>query len=210
MLEGIPDTWPPSDEPVQHAVVPLFPLANVWLFPGAILPLHIFEPRYREMIEDSLDGPGRLVLGTVMEGHEEQVSGAPPVYPVAGLGEIGRHDRLPDGRFVIILVGLARVRLNEIESDRTYRKVEIEPVLETHADSSVDPDLRGQLSDAIRKRIQEEIELPKKVPLGHLVDLLTLRMRLPHSRLQEIYQETDVGRRAQLALVEHQVRPLPE
>lgn len=207
-MEGIPDTWPPSDEPVQRAVVPLFPLANVWLFPGAILPLHIFEPRYREMIEDSLDGPGRLVLGTVMEGHEEHLTGAPPVYPVAGLGEIGRHDRLPDGRFVIILVGLARVRLNEIESDRTYRKVEIEPVLETHADSSADPDLRGQLSEAIRERIQEEIELPKKVPLGHLVDLLTLRMRLPHSRLQEIYQETDVGRRAQLALVEHQARPL--
>ena len=64
-MEPIPQNWPP-DEPVRR-VVPLFPLPQVWLFPYVVLPLHVFEERYRQMVEDSLDGPGRIVLGTIRE-----------------------------------------------------------------------------------------------------------------------------------------------
>src|SRR5262245_23824108 len=118
-------TRPP---PLPHRVVPLFPLPGLFLFPGTALPLHIFEPRYRQMVEDLLDTSGRLVLGTVMPGHEKEVMGAPPVHVIAGLGEIARHQRLNDGRFVIFVIGLTRVRLSEVDSDRPYRKVEVAPL----------------------------------------------------------------------------------
>ena len=72
------------------AVSPMFPLGTV-LFPSMVLPLHVFEPRYRAMVEDLLDSPGRLVIATVPEEHVAELPGSPPVYPVAGLGEIGRH-----------------------------------------------------------------------------------------------------------------------
>ena len=64
-------------------VVPLFPLPRVWLFPYVVLPLYVFEERYRQMIEDSLDGPGRIVLGTVEQG--------------ASPGEIARYFQLYGG-----------------------------------------------------------------------------------------------------------------
>jgi Lon protease-like protein len=127
---------PSALERVPGRVVPMFPLPNVWLFPAVILPLHVFEQRYRQMVEDCLDGPGRIVLGTIRAGHEPDASGAPdapgtpPIYPVAGLGEIGRHERLPDGRFNLLLVGLQRVVVREAPSDRLYRKVEIQPAPE--------------------------------------------------------------------------------
>src|SRR6185436_16317400 len=91
-----------SDDARQR-IVPLFPLPNVFLYPGCVMPLHIFEPRYRQMIEDQLDGPGQIVMGTVPSEHAADLDGAPPVRPIAGLGEIFRHERLPDGRFLIWL-----------------------------------------------------------------------------------------------------------
>src|SRR6185436_20389622 len=114
-----------------------------------IVPLHIFEPRYRQMVEDMLDGPGRLVMGTVLEGHEGEIADAPPLYPVAGIGEIGRHEHLPDGRFNILLVGLARVRIREVESDRLYRKVETEALEEIPVAEERQRALRGELHKAI-------------------------------------------------------------
>lgn len=188
-------------------VVPLFPLANVWLFPGAVTQLHIFEPRYRQMIEDSLDQSGRLVIASVVEGHESDMSGAPPVYPIAGLGEIGRHERLPDGRFLILLLGLSRVRIREVPSDRMYRRVEAVPLEETQVGQERHDDLRRQLSDAVLERTGELLNLPEDMPIGALIDLLMLRMPLPPTVVRRLYTECDLSCRAELALAEHAQRP---
>ena len=80
----------------MNQVVPMFPLPGVFLFPGQVMPLHIFEPRYRQMIEDLLDGPGRLVMATILEEQSGADVEHPDVLPVAGLGEIWRHEKLPD------------------------------------------------------------------------------------------------------------------
>ena len=120
-----------------------------------VLPLHIFEPRYRSMIEDSLDGPGRLVLATIQEGHEKDSSGTPPFYPVAGFGEIGRHERLADGRFNIFLVGLKRVWVQEVPSDKLYRKVEIQPIEEIDVPKQQAKELRPEILAAIQERSGE-------------------------------------------------------
>ena len=180
--------------------MPLFPLANVWLFPGALLPLHIFEPRYRSMVEDILDGPGRIVMGTVVEGHEGELAGSPPVHQVAGLGEIVNHERLSDGRFHLRLFGLGRVRLFEVESECAYRKVVIEPLVEVSIPASEEDELRERLFEAVRDNTDSSRSLPRQVPFATLVDLLLLRLDLPHARLQELYAEPDPVRRARGAL----------
>ena len=202
-MDPIPENWPPA--PPQ--VLPLFPLANVWLFPYVILPLHIFEPRYRQMIEDILDDTGRFVLGTIEEGHEAELQGAPPVYPIAGLGEIGRHERLENGRFEILLLGLKRVHVREVESDRLYRRVEIAAAEETPTAPEKEPRLRKQLERALIERTKGEASLGQEVSISHLADRLSLHMPLPHQVLNELYCELDEERRARRALAEHRRRP---
>ena len=211
--EEVPAGWPPT-EAVGSTVVPLFPLPNLFLFPGTVVPLHIFEPRYRQMIEDSLDGPGRLVVGTILENHHEDLSGSPPVHHVAGLGEIARHERLPDGRFVIMLVGLTRVRVQEADSDRLYRLVRVEALSEVPVPDDQIGVLREQLLAAVMERTprlkDREEELPDDMPIGHLTDLLLLRMQLPQSAMQPLYSEVVVAERARQALDEHAHRPIPD
>jgi len=212
--DSIPDAWPPpsdAGEPrsTNGTVVPLFPLPNVFLFPGTLMPLHIFEPRYRQMIEDSLDGPGRIVVSAILEGWQDQLAGAPPVLPVAGLGEIARHERLPDGRFMIWLAGLVRVRLREVPSDRLYRKVEVLPLPEEPASGDSQKALRARLTQAVRARAPELTELPADLPLGRLTDLLLMNLQLPQGCMQDLYSRLAVAERAERVLREHDQRPLP-
>ena len=205
-VEQIPRDWPKSG---GLATAPLFPLPHVYLFPGCVMPLHVFEPRYRQMIEDLLDSPGRLVMGTVTEAGARELAGSPPVLPIAGLGEIGRHERLPDGRFLIWLVGLARVCIHEVPSDRMYRKVAIAPVEEAAVDDAKVEPLRARLQKAILARCNEFLNLPADMTISFLADLLLQRLQLPPRVMQTLYAEVDVEQRAEGALREHDCRPLP-
>lgn len=190
-------------------VVPVFPLPNVWLFPSVVLPLHVFEPRYRQMVEDSLDGPGRLVLGTIVGGHEHEAAGAPPIHSVAGLGEIGRHEKLPDGRFNLLLVGLTRVLVNEVPSDRLYRKVEWQSAPEVPVPAARAAELRARLRTALAARAPELTAAQADVSLSHLADLLLMRIPLPHTELHAYYAELDVEQRILGLLDEHETAPPP-
>jgi Lon protease-like protein len=198
----------PPDAPKPGAIAPLFPLPNVFLFPGMSMPLHIFEPRYRQMIEDTLDGPGRIVMGTVLEGCHDDLAGSPPVHHIAGLGEIMRHERLPDGRFLIMLVGITRVLIRETPSDRLYRKVEAIPLRERPADEARAPALRAKLLEAIDARSPEPLELSGEVPLGQLADILLLLMQPPQATMQELFSCVSVEDRAKRALAAHASLPL--
>lgn len=193
--------------PEEPRVVPLFPLPNLWLLPSVVLPLHIFEPRYLQLVEDSLDGPGRFVLGTIVDGHEAQAAGAPPIHPIAGLGEIGRHERLPDGRFHILLVGLARVRVREVASDRLYRKVEARRADEQPVPAARAAALRARLLAALQQRAPDLPAIPAGFSLSHLADMLLLRLPLRHAERNGYYAELDVERRALDLLLEHETTP---
>jgi len=209
VLSEIPAGWPPVDEAEGAGpVVPLFPLPGVFLLPGTVMPLHVFEPRYRQMVEESLDGPGRIVVGTVLEEHKDELPGAPPVNRIAGLGEIARHERLPDGRFLIWLVGLARVAVREAPSESLYRRVWAEPIIEIDVPDADEPTYRQRLTEAILERNTELLNLPEDIELSHLVDLLLLQLELPEERMAELFSESDLMRRAQGALNEHRTRPL--
>lgn len=109
--------------------VPLFPLPDVVFFPGTVLPLHVFEPRYRQLVEDCLAGDRRLAVVLLRPGWGKDYHGRPPVHPVAGLGEIIHTERLADGRFNILLDGRMRVRIEEeLPVDRPYRVVRVRPL----------------------------------------------------------------------------------
>ncbi len=101
----------------------IFPLPDAVLLPGGLLPLHIFEPRYRAMTRDCLDG-SRLMAIARLDDHGPGDDRRPTIYPSIGLGRIIASDELADGRFLLVLRGVARARVErELPATRPYRLV---------------------------------------------------------------------------------------
>jgi len=116
--------------------LPIFPLPNCVLLPGGLLPLHVFEPRYRELTRDCLAGNQLMAVARLRPGYETSYYGRPPVYERCGVGRIICSEELADGRFALLLRGVARVEIaRELPAERAYRLVE------AHAlpDATVDP-----------------------------------------------------------------------
>jgi uncharacterized protein len=103
--------------------VPIFPLAGAILFPRSQLPLHIFEPRYREMVRDALDGGGQIGMIQPLSLDPDN----PPLYAVGCVGEIVGVEELEDGRYNIVLNGSSRFRvIAERALDASYRIAEVD------------------------------------------------------------------------------------
>ena len=111
-------------------IIPIFPLPNAVLFPNVFLPLHIFEPRYREMIADALASDRLIGMVLLRPGWERDYEGRPSVYPIGCSGVITHVERLPDGRYNIVLRGLERFRIVSEDQTKIYRRATIEPLLE--------------------------------------------------------------------------------
>ncbi|HXW04601.1 MAG TPA: LON peptidase substrate-binding domain-containing protein [Vicinamibacterales bacterium] len=114
--------------------IPLFPLPNAVLFPNVFLPLHIFEPRYREMVNDALEGDRIIGMILLRPGWEAEYEGRPPVYSIGCAGLITHAERLPDGRFNIVLRGLEKFRILDEDDSRTYRIAQVDSLLEQMTD----------------------------------------------------------------------------
>jgi len=115
--------------PVGELRIPVFPLPDVVFFPETILPLHVFEPRYRRMVADCLAGDRYLAVAKLMPGWERDYEGRPPIHEVAGAGEILQAEALSDGRFNILLDGRMRIRIEEeVSGDLPYRVVRAHPL----------------------------------------------------------------------------------
>jgi hypothetical protein len=115
----------------NHLLV--FPLPQVQLFPHALLPLHVFEPRYRAMTHDCLAGERRLAVAMLEPGFESDYDGRPPVKKVCGVGEIVAHHRHDDGRYDLLLRGIGRVRiLEELPPTQPYRVVRAVPLADLY------------------------------------------------------------------------------
>lgn len=110
-------------------VVPIFPLPDVTFFPHTLLPLHVFEARYRAMVSDALARDRRICMVQLRPGYEANYAGKPDVEAVGGLGEIVSCERQATGRYDLALRGVARVRiLREQPSDTLYRVVVVQPI----------------------------------------------------------------------------------
>ena len=109
----------------ERVYLPIFPLPDLTFFPHTVLPLHIFEPRYRAMVSDCLGRDRRLAVVGLKPGFEDNYEGKPAVHAVAGAGEIVRCERLASGRFNILIKGDTRIRIErEIPTDTLYRVAE--------------------------------------------------------------------------------------
>lgn len=123
-----------SDRPrgvPSGAIVPVFPLPHVVFFPRTVLPLHVFEPRYRQMVRDAVAGDGLLAIALLKPGWESDYAGSPPFHEVGTVGRIEDLEPLADGRFNLKLHGLVRVTFGEVVSWKPYRSVRVRPVPES-------------------------------------------------------------------------------
>ncbi len=112
--------------------LPIFPLHDIVLMPHGILPLHIFEDRYRQMVGDALDGAGQIAMA-VFEGDawRQEYHGRPPIRPIVCVGQIVQHHRMPDGRYTILLRGVCRAKiLYELpaSTECLYRQAMLDPI----------------------------------------------------------------------------------
>ena len=111
-------------------LLPLFPLPNVVLFPNVFLPLHIFEPRYREMVSDALSSDRLIGMVLLCPGWQQDYEGRPPVYPIGCSGLITHVEQRSDGHYNIVLRGIERFRILEEDASRAYRCAVVEAVQE--------------------------------------------------------------------------------
>lgn len=112
------------------AAVPLFPLPNVVLFPNAVLPLHIFEERYKTMAVDALRADGTIAMALLRPGWEKCYYQRPAIEPVVCIGTVLNHERLPDGCYNLLLQGLSRARIVKEYGDRSYRLAMLQTLAE--------------------------------------------------------------------------------
>lgn len=161
--------------------IPIFPLPNVVLFPNVFLPLHIFEGRYRQMIADALAGDRLIGMTLLKAGYEDDYEGRPPIYPVGCSGVITHVERLPDGRFNMVLRGVEKFRILGEEdpgAGQLYRRALIESLVdEVHAveRESLSAERRRleSLLAPLFERARHESLLPPGMPDTDLVNALS-------------------------------------
>jgi Lon protease-like protein len=191
----------------------LFPLPNLVLFPHVLQPLHIFEPRYRELLEDALEDDRLIAMATLAPGWEDDYEGRPPLHPIACLGRITTYHRLPDGTYNVLLLGLRRVQLAcELEPASSFREAEVE-ICEDYCPSeqiAAERDLQQRLREAFQRllpalpeaREQSEYLFSAEISLGMLTDVISYMLDIDLDAKVTLLAELDVHRRAEL-LLEH-------
>jgi len=125
-------------------LLPLFPLPNVVLFPNVFLPLHIFEPRYREMVADAIMGDRMIGMVLLRPGWEQDYEGRPPVYPIGCSGLMTHVEQLTDGRYNIVLRGFECFRVVAEDQSLKYRRATIERLTERPMDGNDRAAIRRQ------------------------------------------------------------------
>ena len=178
----------PGGSDRERRLIPLFPLPGVVLFPGTLLPLHIFEPRYRAMVSLALSG--ERVIGMAMLDGSRSGEDPPPVLPVGGAGRIVEQEELEDGRFNIILEGIYRYRIVREEPTSPFRTATVEVV---PAEAFPDPARESSAVASARTlfaELQPAMELPplpsEALTAERLSGELALRLRWPPDALQRI------------------------
>lgn len=189
---------------------PVFPLPNVVLFPHSILPLHIFEDRYRKMVADALAGERLIAMALLTPGWEANYEDAPEFHEMVCLGRITAEERLPSGRYNLVLTGLQRaVAVQEQVTDLPYRTARLELYRDLYPlSTTTNRDVRrkelllsfrrlfpGSHAEGMFARMFDA-----DIPLGALCDMLANSLQVDFSVKQELLEEVDVDRRSELLL----------
>jgi ATP-dependent Lon protease len=180
--------------------LPLFPLPRIALFPRAILPLHVFEPRYRAMLAHVL-ATHRCIAMAMVVGEDDD---PPSLACVAGVGEVVQHEALPDGRAHILLRGLARVVIDELPFVSPYRRARARVLVERPTPVSdveraaLQAAASGFVAEVRRRDLDVELALPEGLDVGGIADLCAQHIVLDADIRQEALEELDVASRVRL------------
>ena len=189
---------------MRWARLPIFPLPGVQLFPHALLPLHVFEPRYRDMVRDAMAGERLIAIASFEPGYEANYQGRPAVRPIIGVGAVVGHEALGEGRANIVLRGLARARIErELPPAETYRLVEAARIddaiaagFDTEAARATLILLADQLALKLPSGGETLRELARSQPdLGALVDVLSAALVTDPEERQALLENVDVAAR---------------
>jgi len=188
-------------------LLPLFPLPNVVLFPNVFLPLHIFEPRYREMTADALEADRMIGMVLLRPGWERDYEGRPPVYPIGCSGVITHVERQPDGRYNLVLRGLDRFRIVEEDHSRSYRRAIVEPLRDPSPagdDRAAILRLRTRLETLLASTVEKsksDVKIPSSMSDEDLVNALAQYLDLEALEKQALLEKHTLRTRAE-SLVE--------
>jgi Lon protease-like protein len=190
-----------SDEAHRLRAVPLFPLPNVVLFPRAVLPLHIFEERYKTMTAQALDSDGLIAMALLKSGWERDYYSKPGIESVVCVGRILTHERLPDGKYNFLLEGQTRAKVvQELAIDMPFRVAELEPLVETR---TMEIDLvtqRQRLATIFSDRLPQSMALVKQfrqmltspMSTADVADLIAFNLLEDVPEKQRLLAETNV------------------
>ncbi len=178
--------------------IPIFPLSNAIFFPKTLLPLNIFEPRYKQMTEHAIEGDN--LIGMVQSNLKKDLDGKPEVYSVGCVGYIEYHSSTPDGRYLINLKGITRFKIkNEIDTNNLYRKFKVD-----YEDFTKDFDEEKKIDintidliDKTKKLFEKhqlitDWKIVEKVEPSQLINSLAMICPFTISEKQRLLETTDI------------------
>ena len=192
----------------QSETIPIFPLPSTVFYPGTPLPLHIFEPRYRQMTADALEGERKIGMVLLKPDWESAYFDRPEIFPIGCVGSIEKEICHPDGKYNFTLVGLRRFRIVSEEEGKPYRFAAIN-LLEEKNEQEI-----GEAPNATRDGLIDNYkEFVSLIPEGNslkvepdwkfgeklsqFVDRFAYRLDLTLEQKQSFLEEQDVLQRAQ-------------
>ena len=202
-----PSVPPPSMGGLRSALseLPLFPLPNTVLFPGGLLPLHVFEPRYVAMTRHAIATHRTIAIVQLVSGDLDRY-GQVPIAGVAGAGTIVEHREMPDGRFNLLLRGEARVEINELPFLPPFRRAVAEIMVDepggvTREDATALLAVAGAFAAKVRQRDGEfDFRVPTNASPEKAVDLVAHYLVIDGDARQELLEMRDVKQRTQRAM----------
>lgn len=178
----------------------IFPLPSVVLLPGTAIPLHIFEPRYRALVQQALETDRALAMAQVLPGQESQLAGSPQLEPIVCGGIISLSERLDDGRFHIVVTGIARARvLRELPRTHPYREIEAEVLEDLSVPHELEEPLRRALVELLA-RVPPDVgqglaTVTSRIHGGQLADVIAAAVMPDAVRRREVLYALDVAAR---------------
>ncbi len=182
---------------MSEILLPIFPLPNVVFFPKIFLPLHIFEPRYKQMIEEALQRERQIGMILLREGWQTDYFGSPPVHRIGCMGKIETYEKLPQGRFNILLHGLHRFEILKFLKEKPYRLAEVKLLDDSPFPLEQDDQLKVRdallekfvvyLTEVLGMELQED-RLDRAAPLETVVNQVAAVLDIPVQKKQTLLE----------------------
>ncbi|HUO10995.1 MAG TPA: LON peptidase substrate-binding domain-containing protein [Phycisphaerae bacterium] len=188
--------------------IPLFPLPNCVLFPGVVQPLHIFEPRYKDMIADALEDQSAVALVLLKTGWEQNYYSNPAIHDILCVGKIVAHELLDDGKYNLLLHGMSRGRLLSERKHGLYRIAMLDPIEDLTDESPNMAMHRKVLRGLFDKTALKDLTVSQSliplfddsIPTARLIDVLAFTLVQDIPAKQRLLEEFDPFKRGELLL----------